>query len=221
MRHMIAGTKLNRDSGHRKALYRNLVTDLLGYEKITTTEAKAKETRIFTEKIITMGKKGTLDARRRVAAYVYDDWVVEKVMGALAVRYASRHGGYTRMYKLGARLGDNASLVVIELVDSEGKKVVNPNDDAKATKQKAEGKKAETKKQAVKEEARKLADKEEAKKKAAKEEAKKQAAKEEAKKKAVSEDKKKATGKTVEKKEEAKAESSKKLFAKRAKKESE
>ena len=146
MRHMIAGTKLNRDSDHRMALYRNLVTDLLGYEKITTTEAKARETRIFAEKMITLGKNGTLDARRRVAAFVYDERVVEKVMGIFAERYATRNGGYTRVYKLGARLGDNAQLVVLELVDSEGKKVVNPNDDSKNTKEKGADKKVAAKK---------------------------------------------------------------------------
>jgi len=147
---MIAGTKLNRDSGHRKALYRNLVTDLLGYERITTTEAKAKQIRIFAERMVTLGKKGTLASRRRAAAFLYDERAVEKVMGVYATRYATRNGGYTRIYKLGTRLGDGAEMVIIEMVDSEGTQVIQPNDDAKSTKVKAEAKKAADKKAADK-----------------------------------------------------------------------
>ena len=166
MRHMIAGTKLNRDSGHRMALYRNLVTDLLGYERITTTEAKAKQARIFAEKMVTLGKKGTLASRRRAAAFLYDERIVEKVMDVYAARYATRNGGYTRIYKLGTRLGDGAEMVIIEMVDSEGIQIVNPNDDAKATKAKAEAKKAAGKKAADK---KVVAKKEAAKDKAIKE----------------------------------------------------
>jgi len=169
---MIAGTKLNRDSSHRKALYRNLVTDLLGYERITTTEAKAKQARIFAEKMVTLGKKGTLASRRRAAAFLYDERIVEKVMSVYATRYATRNGGYTRIYKLGTRLGDGAEIVMIEMVDSEGTQIINPNDDAKATKAKSKAKKAADKKIADK---KAVAKKEAAKDKAIKENATKKA----------------------------------------------
>jgi large subunit ribosomal protein L17 len=101
---------------HRKAVCRNLVTDLLKYEGITTTEAKAKEIRGMTEKMITLGKEGSLHARRQALAFVMDERVVDKVFLELAPRYAERGGGYTRLYKLGARLGDRASMMRIELV---------------------------------------------------------------------------------------------------------
>ena len=117
MRHKVAGRKLNRPSGHRRALYRNLVTDLLDYEKITTTEAKAKEARRLAEKMITLGKEGGLSARRRALAFIFDKSVVEKVFANLAPRYAARPGGYTRIAKLGHRLGDGAAMVRLELVE--------------------------------------------------------------------------------------------------------
>ena len=117
MRHKVAGRSLSRDTGHRKALFRNLVTELLAYEKIKTTEAKAKEIRGIAEKMITLGKKGGLDARRRLLAFVYDKKVVDKVFGDLAQRYAERPGGYTRITRLGRRLGDGANMVQLELVE--------------------------------------------------------------------------------------------------------
>lgn len=116
MRHNIAGRKLGRDTSHRRAMYRNLVTDLLGYEKITTTEAKAKEVRGLAEKMITLGKKGELQARRQALSFIIDKKVVEKVFTELAPRYAERPGGYTRITKLGPRLGDGAAMVQLELV---------------------------------------------------------------------------------------------------------
>ena len=116
MKHKIAGRKLGRSSGHRRALYRNLTTDVLGYEKVTTTEAKAKEVRCLVEKMITLGKKGGLHRRRQALAYIYDDKVVDKLFDELAPRYAARSGGYTRITKLGSRLGDGASMVQLELV---------------------------------------------------------------------------------------------------------
>ncbi|MFQ5826444.1 MAG: 50S ribosomal protein L17 [Dehalococcoidia bacterium] len=116
MRHRVAGRKLSRPTGHRMALYRNLVTDLLRYEKITTTEAKAKEVRGLAEKMITLGKEGGLNARRRALAFILDKKVVEKVFTDLAPRYAERPGGYTRITKLGPRLGDGASVARLELV---------------------------------------------------------------------------------------------------------
>ena len=116
MRHSVAGRKLGRSTSHRRALYRNLVTDLLGYEKIVTTEAKAKEVRGLAEKMITLGKKGGLHSRRQALSYIIDKAVVDKVFDELAGRYAERPGGYTRIIKLGPRLGDGAPTVKLELV---------------------------------------------------------------------------------------------------------
>ncbi len=97
-------------------MYRNLVTDLLGYEKIITTEAKAKEVRGLAEKMITLGKAGDLNSRRRALAFIIGSRVSEKLFNELASRYAERPGGYTRIIKLGPRLGDGAAMVKIELV---------------------------------------------------------------------------------------------------------
>jgi large subunit ribosomal protein L17 len=116
MRHNVAGRKLGRTSAHRKALYRNLVTDLLKHEKITTTEAKAKEIRSLAEQMITLGKNGELRSRRQALSFILDEKVTEKVFTELAPRYAERHGGYTRIIKLRPRLGDGAPIVKIELV---------------------------------------------------------------------------------------------------------
>ena len=116
MRHKVAGRKLGGDTGHRRAMYRNLVTDLLDYEKITTTEAKAKEVRGLAEKMITLGKKGGLHSRRQALSFIIDKKVAEKVFTELAPRYAERPGGYTRITKLGPRLGDGAAMVQLELV---------------------------------------------------------------------------------------------------------
>lgn len=116
MRHRVAGRRLSRPTGHRIALYRNLVKDLLRYEKIVTTEAKAKEARPLAEKMITWGKKGDLHARRQVLAFLGDKDVVDKVFTDIGPRYAERPGGYTRIVKLGPRLGDAASMAQLELV---------------------------------------------------------------------------------------------------------
>ncbi len=116
MRHRVAGTKLSRPTAHRLAMYHNLVTDLLQYEKIVTTEAKAKEVRSMAEKIITLGKAGNLHSRRQALTTVTNKKVVDKVFKELAPRYASRNGGYTRILKLGPRVGDAAPMVRIELV---------------------------------------------------------------------------------------------------------
>lgn len=117
MRHKVTGRRLDRASGHRKALFRNLVTELLACEKITTTEAKAKEVRGMAEKMITLGKKGGLNARRQALAFIYDEKVVDKVFDNLAPRFAERPGGYTRITKLGLRLGDGANMVQLKLVE--------------------------------------------------------------------------------------------------------
>jgi len=116
MRHGVSGRRFNRPTNQRLAMYRNLVTDLLKYEKITTTEPKAKEIRIFVERMITLGKKGNLEARRRALAFIYSEDVVNKVFSEIAPRYAGRNGGYTRVTKLGIRVGDGAPMAKLELV---------------------------------------------------------------------------------------------------------
>ena len=117
MRHRVAGRRLSRPTGHRVAMYRNLVTDLLRYEKIVTTEAKAKEVRGMAEKIITLGKNGSLHSRRRVLSFVSDKKVVAKLFDELGPRYATRPGGYTRVVKLQPRIGDAAPMAQLELVE--------------------------------------------------------------------------------------------------------
>jgi large subunit ribosomal protein L17 len=116
MRHQVSGRKFNRNTGHRTAMYRNLVSDLLKHEKIKTTEPKAKEIRSMAEKIITLGKDGTIHARRQALKFVYDPAVVAHVFAELGPRYATRPGGYTRIIKVGPRLGDGAPMAIIELV---------------------------------------------------------------------------------------------------------
>jgi large subunit ribosomal protein L17 len=111
-----SGRRLKRSSGYRKALHRNLVTDLLNYEKIATTEAKAKQIRGLAEKMITLGKEGGLHSRRQALAFIFDKKVTDKVFDELATRYAERAGGYTRIIKLGPRQGDGAPMVQLELV---------------------------------------------------------------------------------------------------------
>jgi len=120
MRHLKAGRKFGRTSAHRKALFRNLVEALIQRERISTTLAKAKELRGKVEKTITLGKKGTLHARRQAFKLVPQKETIRKVFGSLAERYANRPGGYTRIIKIGARRGDNAPMAYIELVDREG-----------------------------------------------------------------------------------------------------
>ncbi len=116
MGHKISGRKLARSSGYRKALNRNLVTDLLNYEKITTTEAKARQVRGLAEKMVTLGKDGSLHSRRQALALIFSKDVTDKVFDELAKRYAERSGGYTRITKLGPRQGDGAEIVQLELV---------------------------------------------------------------------------------------------------------
>jgi large subunit ribosomal protein L17 len=116
MRHNVAGRRLGRTSGHRQALYRNLVTDLLKHEKLITTEAKAREVRPLAEKIITLGKKSGLHSYRQALSYVTDKKVTAKIFAELGPRYKERPGGYTRIVKLEPRLGDGAPMVQLELV---------------------------------------------------------------------------------------------------------
>ena len=117
MRHRQHGRGLGRPSGERKALFRGLVTELLRYERIRTTLPKAKEIRPMAEKAITLGKRGDLHARRLLIARLYGDEVVDKVIHVLGPRFAERPGGYTRIMRLGPRVGDNAEMALIELVE--------------------------------------------------------------------------------------------------------
>lgn len=119
MRHRNSGKRLGRNSSHRKAMMRNMVTSLLDHEKITTTDARAKELRKLAEKMITLGKRGTLHARRQAHEVIQDKQVVSKLFERLAPRFAERPGGYTRIIKLGMRAGDKASMSIIELVEEE------------------------------------------------------------------------------------------------------
>ena len=119
MRHGIAGRKLGVTSSHRLAMFRNMAVALLKHEQITTTLPKAKELRPVAEKLISLGKRGGLHARRLAFAELRDQKIVVKLFTALADRYKSRAGGYTRVLKAGMRHGDAASMAVIELVDRD------------------------------------------------------------------------------------------------------
>jgi large subunit ribosomal protein L17 len=116
MRHQLAGRKLGRTSSHRWAMLRNLVTSLLEHEKVKTTDAKAKEVRPIAEKMIGLGKRGDLHARRQALAVVRSPGVVHRLFETIAPRYQARNGGYTRIVKLGNRPGDGAPVSIIELV---------------------------------------------------------------------------------------------------------
>lgn len=119
MRHNKSGRRLGRNSSHRAAMMRNMVTSLLEHEKITTTDARAKELRKVVDRMITLGKRGDLHARRQAIKVIQDRKVVGKLFELIAPRYTDRPGGYTRIIKLGNRLGDNAPQVIIELVEEE------------------------------------------------------------------------------------------------------
>src|SRR5712692_10490754 len=117
MRHAVAGRKLNRPTSHRLALFRNLVTDLLRYERVQTTLAKARAVQPIAEKIVTVGKTDSVHHRRLAAAQLYDRKIVQKLFDVVGPRFAERPGGYTRILKLGKRLGDAADIAIIELVE--------------------------------------------------------------------------------------------------------
>ena len=119
MKHSISQRKLNRTSSHRKALLMNLSNSLLKHEQITTTLPKAKELRPFVEKIISLGKKGDLHARKKANSLLRDEKNIKRIFDVFAKRYKDRSGGYTRIVKLGNRYGDNAPTAVIELVDRD------------------------------------------------------------------------------------------------------
>ena len=119
MRHGVAGRKLGVTASHRFAMFRNMAHALIKHEQITTTLPKAKELRPVTEKLITLGKRGTLHARRQAHAQLRDDVIVNKLFTTIAERYKDRKGGYTRVLKAGMRYGDAADMAVIELVDRD------------------------------------------------------------------------------------------------------
>ena len=119
MRHLNEGRKLKRTSSHRKALLRNMVTSLLEFEKIETTDAKAKELRKVADKMISWGKRGDLHARRQALRVINNKKTVQKLFSDIAPRFRERRGGYTRIIKVGRRRGDNAPLSIIELIPSE------------------------------------------------------------------------------------------------------
>lgn len=119
MRHRISGRKLNRTSSHRKAMLANMAAALIKHEQIKTTVPKAKELRRSVDKLITLGKRGTLHARRQAMSALGDRAMAQKLFGTLAERYASRKGGYTRVMRAGYRYGDSAPMAIIELVDRD------------------------------------------------------------------------------------------------------
>src|SRR5262245_24610445 len=119
MRHLKQGRKLGRTTAHRKTLLRNLATALFEHERIVTTEPKAKELRRIADKLVTLGKRGNLHARRQALQVVRSNAVVRKLFNEVAPRFAGRQGGYTRILRLGYRPGDAASMAVIELVDAQ------------------------------------------------------------------------------------------------------
>ncbi len=140
MRHRKAGSKFNRNSSHRKAMFRNMVTSLLKYDRIKTTDQKAKELRGWADHIITLAKRGDLHARRQAMAIVREKAVVHKVFEEAPKRFAAVSGGYTRVIKLGRRPGDAAMMSLIELVSAEVQKPKKKAAKKKAAAQKAPAK---------------------------------------------------------------------------------
>ena len=119
MRHGLSGRKLGRTTAHRKAMFANMAAALIKHEQITTTLPKAKDLRRVVDRLITLGKRGNLHARRQAISVLQDAGLAQKLFGPLAERYASRNGGYTRVLKAGFRYGDAAPMAVIELVDRD------------------------------------------------------------------------------------------------------
>lgn len=119
MRHGKSGRKLNRTSSHRKAMFANMAASLITHEQITTTVPKAKEIRPIVEKLVTLGKRGDLHARRQALSQIQDKEAVKKLFDTIAARYATRNGGYLRIMRAGYRHGDNAAMAIIEFVDRD------------------------------------------------------------------------------------------------------
>ena len=177
MRHRVAGRKLSRHTQHRELMFRNMVVSLLNHERIKTTLTKAKELRSWADKIITLGKRDDLAARRRAFDFLRDREAVKKLFEEIAPRFKDRQGGYTRIYKMGWRLGDAAPLSLIELTtyaSPEKEKKKSAMKKAKEVlkkvtpKKKAKGEKAEKEEKKEKKE-KKEASKEKGKKKSSEE----------------------------------------------------
>lgn len=164
MRHAKYGGKLGRTSAHRKAMLRNLVTSLLDHERVETTDAKAKEVRRLADRMITLGKRGDLHARRQALSVIRERGITSKVFGELAERFRERPGGYTRVLKTRVRTGDAASLSIVELVEPMAKP--EPASGKKASKKKASKKKAASEKTGKKKASKKKVSKKKAAKKA-------------------------------------------------------
>ena len=128
MRHRKSGVKLNRTSSHRSAMFRNMVTSLFKFDRITTTDPKAKELRRWADQMITLAKRGDLHARRQVMAVIREKNVVHKLFNDAPARFGSKAGGYTRLVKVGIRKGDAATLSMVELT---GEPVESPKEDKK------------------------------------------------------------------------------------------
>lgn len=122
MRHLVAGSKLGKQPAHRRAVLRNLVTNVIERERITTTIARARAARPLVERMITLGKRDTLHSRRQAAAFLQTPEATKKLFGVLAPRFSDRPGGYTRIVRAGWRIGDGAELAILELIGSELKK---------------------------------------------------------------------------------------------------
>ncbi|HVB07302.1 MAG TPA: 50S ribosomal protein L17 [Candidatus Acidoferrales bacterium] len=122
MRHLVSGSKLGKQPAHRRAVLRNLVTNVIERERITTTIARARAARPLVEKMITLGKRDTLHARRQAAAFLQTPDATKKLFGVIAPRFSDRPGGYTRIIRVGWRIGDGAELAILELIGSELKK---------------------------------------------------------------------------------------------------
>jgi len=142
MRHLKSGRKLNRNSSHRHAMFRNMVTSLLLHEHLHTTDAKAKELRRFAERMITLGKRGTLHARRQALSFVRSRQVVAKLFDDIAPRFSERPGGYTRITKIGTRRGDAAPISLIELTE-RGDRALSEAEKKRERKRRAARKKEE------------------------------------------------------------------------------
>ncbi len=125
MRHRNSGRKLGTNQTHTKAILRGLATNLIRHERITTTDARAKELRIVADKMITLAKRGDLHARRKAAAYLLEPEMVQKLFSELGPRFAERNGGYTRVLKVGNRAGDNAPMSIIEYLAESAPKAEN------------------------------------------------------------------------------------------------
>jgi large subunit ribosomal protein L17 len=143
MRHNVKGRKLGRTAGHRKATISSLITSLLKHKRIKTTLAKAKETRVFAEKLVTKARKGDLHAKKQVMDVIKDKEVVKELFAEIIPKIGARPGGYTRVVKLGHRMGDAAQMAILELVDYN--EVVTAREEEQKEKRKAKAKEKEEK----------------------------------------------------------------------------